>query len=68
MSLPTMSLSTLTQYLLPHNTHTGKNLSNLNTGVAILATSFVSYRQSSGCCQLSHCLLSMLGIPLDFPF
>ena len=66
MSLPAMSLSTLTQYLPPRNTH--KSLSNLDAGVAILATSFVSYHRSSGCCQPSHRLLPTLGIPFDFPF
>lgn len=38
MSLPTMSLSTLTQNWLPRHMH--KSPSNLDAGVAILAASF----------------------------
>jgi hypothetical protein len=37
-----MSLPSLTQNWLPRYTH--KSLSNLDAGVAILATSFVSYQ------------------------
>ena len=66
-SLPTMSLSTLTQYWPARHTH--KSLSNLDPGVAVLATSFVSYRRQfvPGRFRLSHHFLSMLGVSLDFP-
>jgi len=61
-----MSLSSLTQYWPPR--HTYKSLSNLDAGVTILATSFVSVdrRYVPRICQLSH-LLSMLGVSLGFP-
>lgn len=62
-----MSLSTVTQYWPAGHTH--KSLSNLDAGVAVLATSFVSYRHQyvPGGFRLSYHIFSVLGVSLDFP-
>jgi hypothetical protein len=58
-----MSLHALTQHWLPSPTH--KSLSDLDAGLAVLVTSFVSYQFVTAlACQLLT--PDVVGVPFDF--
>jgi hypothetical protein len=57
-----MSLHTLTQHWLPSHTH--KNLSDLDAGLAVLVASFVSYQLYGTGLQLLT--PDVVGLPFDF--